>query len=331
MNVSFLHSMKVGICHGLRLSEHYYGNSVFLPDGYFIADIPVAPEVEHAVELAKPVWSKTSKLPLLWFDKGNHGSDRGLVLRQGICDIVTGPHEDFVKSELVARISFGGTLAKYVKPVEISYESLQRLHIGVRAGRQFYSDGSRGPGAPAGARVLEEVNISLRWLRGKDGKFAYDDWSDLNLWYADAASNHLGKKMFDEVRTTYCQSTQQSPHLRQKDSSEAVAGDVLAEFLKIQRQKTPIIHINEAPGQSRRENDPCNKILNHFLGGERNLAAISYAEVCSELYKFLPESPFGKKRDHLRSDKELQAMTPQQGIDFLFGPVLQGIEKFINT
>ena len=77
--------MKLGIQFDNRPETNYLGVSRYTCP-YFIADVSVSPLVERAVELTKDVWSQGEGVPLARLDIGNHGVNRGLVLKYGVFD-----------------------------------------------------------------------------------------------------------------------------------------------------------------------------------------------------------------------------------------------------
>jgi hypothetical protein len=243
----------------------------------------------------------------------------GLVLKQGICTEVPTDNDPFTKSELLVRISIGGKQELVDKIKVIDYTSLQRLHISVYGARQFFPDRGEVRDVP----VLEEVHVSFRWLENNDGILVYDDWSGLQAWYADAVNdNIIDRKRFSESRTTYC---------RSKFTSVLVANEKLSDFIKSQGRKRPTFNLSRDFKSQVGSRDIGAEILYHFLDSQIP-SAISYEGVQGALYEFLPKIPFEKTSfQHATLDKELHAMTPKQGIEFLFCPVLQGIEKFVNT
>ena len=323
--------MKLGI---LFEANHFKeaGGSRLLGD-YTVADIKLAPEIERAFELTKSIWKGggENEVPIVYLDRGDHGCDRGIVMRQGSVDVVPLYGDaSFCRSEVVARISFGaGNYENRTQetPRALDFSQLGRVHIGVRARKQFFPANWRALpvhyneyGRKEEERrrltpIVEEANVSLRWINGQ-----YDEWSDPELWIRDQNIKSLGANEFHGERTTYCFAAESRIHFLQDEMRDPV----LNRFLKKERrmrQAIPLSPMVKCYPDGPEYNFANLAVERLFKSGIDMgvLPSVGYDNVLRLTGRTLPWP-----------DKDFKKMTPMEGIEFLFGKVMPPLTGFVQ-
>ncbi len=320
--------MQVGIAFEGRSTTRYLGDSRYYADKpFFEANVGLSPEVERAIELTEPIWSQSGDMPIFMLDRGDHGHDMGLVLRRGIQERVDDP--DFVRSELVARISIGGT--KDQKDArKLDFSQARRLHISVYGGRQFFPENWRNIPLEEIQReshfdkvreyrsvtpYREEALISLRWIEGR-----YDSWDNLRDWMEAVKSTAITKKTFYESRATHC--TSQGMKLTPRHTIAWLDKELAARFVRQEGRKKQKIPLS--PGLSSLFETPGYQFMQKAMrdlfpeGTSARLPIIGYEGVSTTLS--LPRPP-----------KKFEEMSPTEGVEFLFKEVLPQIKEFVNS
>jgi len=323
--------MKIGLRFEAERDDHVRGDVRWLsnPDSrhsqYFSGiDMTLSPEVERALELTKPLWSRTSEVPVGYIDEGNHGWERGLVFRHGFCDgLFDETLRSFVTRELTARVSVGPTYSEGNPRGDFS--NPRRVHVSVQGSRQFfpkkwkdmpydYDDFGRGKDNRAITSVVEQVNVSMRWV---DGKF--DDWNNMDAWYKEMGSNALGAHEFNPVRTTYCVAYPEK--ISQSNSTADESRENVMKLVRKFGRKDQVIPLGPSVyGFDRRNYDHVNKALQRVFhsGVHGHIPIMGYDNVGSR-------ADLGLSGFY---DSSISKMSALERVEYLFGPVLTAVEKF---
>ncbi len=331
--------MEIGVkFQGRDDGCRYLGYTKWMNEGrdavYFRADVKLSPEIQRALELTKPLWIKNSPVPLAYVDSGNHGYGIGLVFNAGECEgILNGDMRDFVRRELVARVSVGGSRKKKDGTAEdkseleseVDFSNPSRIHISVLGRRQFFPKEWRdlpyeddGWGRKADKRlitpVVEEVHVSMRWL---DGQF--NNWNDMEEWYKDFGSHSFESKEFSKMRTTYC--VAYTEKISQKQNSEREQPEEVKKLIKSEGRKRQVIPLSPEINQFKDKYTHANKALATIFNGgiESRIPIIGFQEV-----------RYATGFDDVDGmyDNQIAKMTPQEGVEYLFGKVMPAVEMF---
>lgn len=328
---------------GVKFEGHdndcrYLGFSKYLNNGRdgicFPTDVKLSPEIQRALELTKPIWTKSSSIPLAYVDSGNHGYRIGLVFNaaefEGIIDHET--MHDFVRRELIARVSVGGSRKKTGYETkedslgnEVDFSNPNRVHVSVLGRRHFFPKEWRnlpyendGWGRRVDKRfvtpVVEEVHVSMRWI---DGKF--NDWNNPEEWYKGFSDRSLGAQEFSKMRTTYC--VAYPKEVSQKHSTEGEKSDNIKELIKREGRRRQIIDLSPEIRQFKGRYQHANKMLEKVLndGIQLRVPVIGFQEV---------RGAAGLDNVDGMYDNQIAQMTPEQGVEYLFGKVMPAIDDF---
>lgn len=314
--------MELGIL--FDQTQNFIGGTKYLGD-YVPAEVNVSPEVQRAFQLAQPVWSATSKIPLVSLDEGNHGVDRGIVMRQGILNHYDKNDIKFDRSELVARISFGAAnydeaRKKSIDANALDFSKTGRIHLSLHASRQYFPKNWKQVPVDKFRKtiierkttpILEEIHVSLRW---KDGK--YDDWSKIDDWVKDAGNYSLSRKRFNQNRTIYCCATR--GRISSEHSSEADPQKVL-KFIKREGRKNQIIPMSPSTTPYGKYHKNANEAVEEVLGKGifGALPIIGYDNV-SRVIQNLPRTC------------DLSTLNPMDGAEFLFTLVMPVLKAYLE-
>jgi hypothetical protein len=302
----------------------------FPPTEPVVVEVRLPKEVKRSLGLVRRIIKTLNgNPPVANYTAQGHGDEYGLIFKisEGDSfDFLPGHcSTDFFRKRLTARISYGltGTDA-VVDKNDITYNDpakMNRLHLNVFARKAFPPE--EGIDCHDRGRfkyASETIHFSMRWLKGE-----FDDvWNDGSIWLACKKSGAYRAPSFDETRTTYMTSEDETDHVNGEIRGGGITLDRIAHLL--------------GPGRPRSfKNWGADELTGFFPAGTSlndareivrgirpdSFPVIGYSPVLGFLSKFGNVSQTDVAK--------IPSMSMGEGVEYIFGKVLPAMKAFVES
>jgi len=320
---------------------NFYSGYEFSPREVVLYEAKLPKDVETALGLMRHNFNERDAPPLAFQAFAGHGKDYGLVFRNNYYEEVNlNPNtcsSDIKTKNLVGRVSFGMEYIEKLKEKGIFCKDpskMTRLHLNLFGARQFLPENFEEIQDKEGEHfnyLIEQIHFSIRWIRGE-----FDNvWNDFNEWENHKELAYLGHPQFDDMRSTYFYSSEETEH---------VNGTFVRRKEKVPRQDKKIIDLEDVhqkigikfrilpPNLTQEEvmknfsnsfNIEDLKKVYSFTGYKTRFDTVGYGSVLEILSQFGDIS--------IKDAQKIPHMDMVEGTKYLFNKVFPAMKNYVNS
>jgi hypothetical protein len=314
----------------------------FPPKESVLYEVVLPKRVEEAINIMRDKFEVENIPPLAFQTFAGHRNDYGLIFRNNYHeDVDLNPNDCSSKirtKNLVGRVSFGMNYKEELREKGIfckDTSKLNRLHINLFGSRRFL---------PKNFEVIqdsdeehfnylsEQIHFSLRWIEGK-----FDNaWNDLSEWERNKESLYLHRPCFDEMRSTYFFSNEETEHLNgtfiRKKSKTSDQQRGVIDFIEVHKKlgtKSRILKKNLTQEEVMKnfsrlfKLEDLKKVCPSLIGNRTEFEIVGYEPVLEIL------SQFGNVS--IKDAQKIPYMDMIKGTDYLFNKVFPAIKNYVDS